>query len=258
MEPFFSIIIPALNEEKAIPHLLHSIEKQTNSDFEVIIVDGGSQDKTPEIAREFASRLNEKQISLHFVRNDAKHIGQQRNKGAEIAKGNYLVCLDADTQIAPNFLEKIQTYVLSHPNEKIMTTTFVADSDKLFDKITTATMNFSIKRSRSDNWPFFLGFDMVFNHEAFKKIGGFNPYLKISEDRELAHRFRLKHEKIGYIHDALLTLSLRRHREEGWFKVTWDLLRSVIDLQLTGKINDSLFDYPMGGQHYTPKNASHK
>lgn len=254
--PFFSVITPALNEEKALPKLLHSLEKQTFVSFEVIIVDGGSHDKTAEVVAAFKTRMTQKNIPVHFVRNTAKHVGQQRNKGAEVAKGTYLVFLDADVQVAQDFLEQVHLYIQIHPEEKIMTTKFVADSDKFFDKLTTTTMNFSIKHSRSSSWPYFLGFDMIIKRDILADIGGFNNHLKISEDRELAHRFRLKNEMIGYVDNALLTLSLRRHRQEGWIKVTRDLIHSIVDLQMTGKINDSLFDYPMGGEHYTPKKDS--
>jgi len=256
MQPFFSFVTPSLNEEEAIPKLLRSIENQTFTSFEVIIVDGGSHDKTKQIVQEFITRMKKKNVNADFVVNHVKHIGQQRNKGAEIAKGKYLVCLDADVQIAPDFLEQVYRYIQLHPDEKIMSTKFVADSNKFFDKLTTTIMNFSIKSSRLNSWPYFLGFDMIINTQAFKEIGGFNPHLKISEDRELAHRFSLKKEKIGYVNDALLTLSLRRHRQEGWVKVTRDLVHSIVDLQLNGKINDSLFDYEMGGQHYAPKSGS--
>ena len=55
--PFFSIIIPSLNEEKYLPLLLEDLSQQTFKSFEVIIIDGKSEDKTIELAKTFNKKL---------------------------------------------------------------------------------------------------------------------------------------------------------------------------------------------------------
>lgn len=85
-----SIIIPTLNEEKHLAKLLKSIEKQDFKNYEVIISDAGSKDKTLEIAKKYKCKI---------VKGGSP--AQGRNNGAKIAKGERLLFLDADV-ILPN------------------------------------------------------------------------------------------------------------------------------------------------------------
>ena len=84
-----SIIIPTLNEEKYLPRLLESIRRQNFSDYEIIVSDGGSSDKTEEIAKSFKATF--------FVDSSIRHPSAQRNNGARISKGDTLLFLDADS-----------------------------------------------------------------------------------------------------------------------------------------------------------------
>src|SRR3989339_488480 len=109
-KPFFSIIIPTLNEEKFLPHLLDSLVVQTNKDFEVIVVDGKSKDNTVQIAKTYISQLP----SLVVCVADRASLPHQRNIGAETAKGSWFVFVDADTVLLPYTLERIYHYIKFH------------------------------------------------------------------------------------------------------------------------------------------------
>lgn len=99
-----SIIIIAYNEEKYLPPLLNSLSKQTFKEFEVIVVDSNSTDDTGYLVRIFKSRIE----NLHYLRlNCTKGPGYARNKGAEQAKYERLIFLDADTILQENFIEKV-------------------------------------------------------------------------------------------------------------------------------------------------------
>ena len=89
-----SIIIPTLNEEKYLPLLLKSIKEQNVKDYEIIISDAQSTDKTLDIAKK-----NNCKIVLGGLP------GKARNEGAKVAKGNLLLFLDADVLLGPNFLK---------------------------------------------------------------------------------------------------------------------------------------------------------
>jgi len=56
MKPFFSIVIPTLNEEKYLPNLLNDLTKQKEKDFEIIVVDGKSEDRTIDIAIKYKKK----------------------------------------------------------------------------------------------------------------------------------------------------------------------------------------------------------
>ena len=88
MNPLFSIVIPAHNEEKYIKKTLHSIKNQTYQNYEVVVVTNGCTDKTEEIIKRRAGeRLK------HFSLN-ASNVSRARNYGASKAMGEILVFLD--------------------------------------------------------------------------------------------------------------------------------------------------------------------
>lgn len=99
---FFSIIIPTLNEEKNLPLLLSSIKKQDyEKNFEVIISDSFSTDKTMAIAKQFLKKLN-----LKFYQKKFLNVSQARNYGAKKAIGDFLIFFDADVEIEKIFYLK--------------------------------------------------------------------------------------------------------------------------------------------------------
>ena len=93
-----SIIIPTLNEERYLPRLLDAIKLQDFSDYEIIVSDAGSSDKTAAIAQDFNCRL--------IVDSEHRHPGWQRNIGAKAASGDILLFLDADSCLQPRFLSE--------------------------------------------------------------------------------------------------------------------------------------------------------
>lgn len=94
-----SVIIPAYNEERYIEKALDSLKKQSYKNFEIIVVDDGSTDRTREIVKKF------KQVILI----NGKHAGPgaSRNLGAENAKGEFLVFVDADMTFDKNYLKNL-------------------------------------------------------------------------------------------------------------------------------------------------------
>lgn len=97
-----SVIIPTLNEELALPPTLDAILDQP-ADSEVIVVDGGSVDQTPQIVEETSSRHPRLQL-LRTARGRAA----QMNAGANVARGDWLLFLHADTLVPPNGLAVIE------------------------------------------------------------------------------------------------------------------------------------------------------
>ncbi len=93
---FVSIIIPTRNSEKYLQTLLLSIKKQKYQKSEVIVADNNSTDSTINIARKF-------QAVVLPIQGVAPRVCQQRNEGAKIAKGEYLLFLDHDMELSPNF-----------------------------------------------------------------------------------------------------------------------------------------------------------
>ena len=92
-----SIIIAALNEERFLPHLLEDLSGQTIKDYEIIVCDGGSDDKTVEVAKKYGCVV---------IATKLKRQPLQQNLAAKRAKYDLLLFLDADIRIAnKNFLK---------------------------------------------------------------------------------------------------------------------------------------------------------
>jgi len=88
--PKISVIIPAYNAEKTIRETIESVCKQTFSDFELIIINDGSKDKTLEIAQS----IKDKRIKVFCYEN--RGLSTARNRGISKANGEYIAFLDAD------------------------------------------------------------------------------------------------------------------------------------------------------------------
>lgn len=98
--PKFSVIIPAYNAEKFIHLAVESVQNQSIDDWELIIVENGSEDNTTAVCEKF---LNDGRVSLLHSQ---KGVSAARNTGIEAARGTWLVFLDADDQLLENALEK--------------------------------------------------------------------------------------------------------------------------------------------------------
>lgn len=102
-EPMFSIIIPVYKVEKYLPKCLESVQNQTFTDFEVILIDDGSPDCCPALCDSFAKTDSRCKV-IHQIN---KGLSVARNTGLEIATGRFIYFLDSDDTIANNLLEKL-------------------------------------------------------------------------------------------------------------------------------------------------------
>lgn len=93
-----SIIVPTLNEEDFLEYLLKSLERQSCQNFEIIIVDGGSNDKTVQIAKKYNAKIITRQKTPEF---------ESRNIGGKIAKGEILLFTSADIVFRTDTIQKM-------------------------------------------------------------------------------------------------------------------------------------------------------
>jgi rSAM/selenodomain-associated transferase 2/rSAM/selenodomain-associated transferase 1 len=198
--PLLSIIIPTLNEETHIEACLASTEGP--SLVERIVVDGGSRDRTVEIARSCEARV----ISSPRGR------GRQMNAGARIASGNLLLFLHADTRLPPGYAETVRA-VLSLPGIAAGAFEFRLDATSPSLRFIERVANW---RSRLLQLPYG---DQVFflRSSRFHAAGGF-PETTIMEDYE----FIMGLKKFGRIYTAPYpaTTSARRWEKLGVWRAT--------------------------------------
>ncbi|GAB4238113.1 MAG: TIGR04283 family arsenosugar biosynthesis glycosyltransferase [Stanieria sp.] len=231
-QPMISIIIPVFNEAAIIQTAIEQLKD--NQDIEVIIVDGGSQDRTVELVLAMGAvfvetgrggdgekrRRGDREKGRHGEGNNklklmiASEPGRayQMNAGAAIAKGDILLFLHVDTQLPANYQSLIYKTLSS---SQVMAGTFelAIDSQAKSFRLIETMVNL---RSRLLSLPY--GDQAIFlNKSTFEKIGGYRN-LAIMEDFELIQRLK-RHGKIVIASAAVLT-SPRRWRQLGVWQTT--------------------------------------
>ena len=246
-KPFFSIVIPTLNEEKYVPVLLETIAVQRFKSYEVFVIDGGSTDKTIAKVRQF-----EEKIPLHLVYADKKNVGYQRNMGGKEAKGTYLIFLDADAFLSKGFLSKLSKK-LQADNPPLATTLYLPDSEKPYDEFYVFLINLGIEIARYIEHPQALGVSLVIKRTVFNTLGGFGEKIKMAEDHELVQRAHKEGYDIAIYKDPRVHLSLRRVRAEGALTMAMRYTYAYFYCTFKGPITKELFPYEMGGQLYSTR-----
>lgn len=171
-----SFIIPSLNEEDNLPRLLYSIKKTMNDlNYEIIIVDNGSKDRTQDIAQEQATKL--------LVDQDAT-IGGLRNIGVSSASYNILAFLDADMSLDESWPTQLQEAIKTWPDNGLIITGnsyLIPENASLVEKHW-----FSKLVNTNDNY--INSGHLITTIKMFNKINGFNEDLRTAEDYDFCQR----------------------------------------------------------------------
>lgn len=102
-----SIIIPVYNKEKFLQKCIDSILKQTYTDIEIILIDDGSIDKSKEIISEYVTKYPK---IIHSIEGEHRGVGNARNQGLKKAKGKYILFVDADDYLKPDYLINLMKF----------------------------------------------------------------------------------------------------------------------------------------------------
>ena len=129
--PYFSVVIPLYNKECHIKKTIESVLYQTFENFEIIVVNDGSQDDSIKIVESF----QDYRITIINQRN--KGVAVARNNGIKEAKSDYIAFLDADDLWLPNFLDTIHSMTINFPDAGMYATQY--------DKITNKGIHIPIK-----------------------------------------------------------------------------------------------------------------
>ncbi len=230
--PEISIIIPCLNEAEELPNLLESIKKQTYKDYEVIVADAGSSDKTITIAEDFGAKVVPGGMP-----------GPGRNRGAEVANGTWLFFFDADVVIPKDFLENAHKEI----QEKFVdlaTCEFKPISDLRLDKVMFHFANLTVKLNQSIN-PRAAGFCIFITRRLFNRINGFDETLKLAEDHDLVTRAS-KLRPLRVLESTHLNVSVRRLQKEGRFALMEKYMVVEKHLLTKGAVREDIVEYEFG------------
>lgn len=100
--PKISVVIPCYNYARKLPDAVRSAFNQTRQVDEIIIVDDGSTDETAKVAKALVDELGPR---VRFLSKENGGVATARNAGIEVSSGDYILCLDADDRIEPQFIE---------------------------------------------------------------------------------------------------------------------------------------------------------
>jgi len=224
-----SIVIPTLNEENYLPRLLNCIKKQNFKDYEIIVADAESKDKTVKIAKDFGCKVV-------FGGLPAKG----RNQGVKLAQGDLLLFLDADVILPENFLEKsLREFKVK--NLKVAGCLLQSQNK---NKIVRFVYHLVY------NWPI-LFLEQVIPHasgfilikkDLHQKIKGFDEKIKMSEDHCYV-REASKLGKFGILKSITIFVSPRRFEKKGWLKTTLKFLFCELYITFLGPVKTDIFRY---------------
>jgi len=209
-----SVIIPALNEARRIPGLAAGLARQ-NTAHEVILVDGGSDDETVQLAR----NAGYKTLTTSAGR------GRQLRVGAEAANGDILLFLHADSQLPDGALAAIENALRTHPAAPGGNFKLVFDGDDDFSRWLNGF--YAWIRARG----FYYGDSGVFvRRQVYDHIGGIRP-IALMEDYDFNRRMERYGETVC-IEDPVLTSSSRRfrNRRPGAIVMGWIIIHGLFHL----------------------------
>lgn len=231
-----SIIIPTYNEEEYLPILLESIKEQDFDDYEIIVADANSTDRTREIAEEYGCVIVEGGLPA-----------AGRNNGARVAKGEYLIFLDSDLKLTEDYLRNV-IYEFRMENLGIAITQMKPMSDKVEDKIYHEFANYfmiSVEKIK----PHGAGcYGIIARKELHDECGGFDETLTFGEDTDYIERLAKK-ERFKVLRNAKVYVSTRRLEEEGIQTLIMQYGRSTVNDFLGKRTDASELNYTFDHNH---------
>lgn len=220
--PKMSVIITTKNEERYIEKCLRSVDCQTFKDFEVIVTDSESRDRTVALARKYADKIIVKKTN----------VSAGRNLGASAARGGILVFIDADTILLPDTLEKVFE---AFKKRKVVGATCPVLPLTVEARYVWVYMIYSnfAKASIRLRKPHIAGIFCAYTKRAFEAVGGFDEDIGMLEDFHLSGRIG-KLGKIVFVDSTLVLTSHRRLKALG-IRTPDRYLRAWLKMALTGR-----------------------
>ena len=201
MTPAVSIVVPAFNAEKCLERCLHSIEVQTLTTFECIIVDDGSSDSTGMIADDFAN----KDLRFKVIHQKNSGVAAARQSGIDAATGIYTIQFDADDWVEPQILEELVAVATETGADMVICDFYMVTVDGISydsqkpESLDTMTVFGQIMQQRQPTlW------NKLIKRDCFKRYDlHFIPDMKMGEDQYICLSLLSNPIKVEYLPKAL-------------------------------------------------------
>lgn len=213
-----SIIICTLNEQYYLPKLLDSLSSQQDApDFEVIVVDAGSEDETAKVALKYAESMP---YPLHFEDFNHRGVARQRNHGAVLAQFDYLLFLDADVVLPVDFLQNAMTEIVARSIQVAGTRIYAAETHRGYRVAYAVYSHTYLPLVRMFN-PVIHGCSIFVTQKLHHRIGGFKEGITFED-------FRYGQDAAAFVRPVLLKKSFVRTSARRFynasFKSVWELV----------------------------------
>lgn len=186
---YISVVIPLYNKEKSIQSTLKSILSQTFHEFEIVVIDDGSTDRSADIV----NAISDSRVRL--IRKENGGVCSARNRGILEAKYDYVAFLDADDIWDENYLREQVKMINDYPNAKMWGINFAETSNSELVRYLPTGLSenfrgyiddyFNIKGRISD---LFCSSSVVVKRDVFDKVGFFDERIRYAEDNDMWFR----------------------------------------------------------------------
>jgi len=191
-----SVIICTYNRANLLKRALNSLARQSFKEFEIIIVDDGSEDNTCEICNSFKDQMS----SLKYIYKKNTGLSNARNIGIKSSTGDYILFTDDDCIPEENWVERMSFYLKKETIVAGAVTSPVSNYLKLCHNI--AQFHRFMPGRKAGYIEFISGGNMGFRISVLNEAGGFENNRKIAEDMEFILRARKKGNRIFFAPDA--------------------------------------------------------
>lgn len=201
-----SVVVPTYNEEKYLERTLRALRNV--GAHEIIVIDGGSEDRTLEIARKYADIVE----SSKSFDSPAK----ARNAGIKLSTGDLVAFIDADTVVSTSWLDAI-VECFSRRRSVIGATgpAYPLERESLLLAPYIFSYDILVRLTLIVGRPHFLGFNCVYRREFLEAVSGFDENLRVSEDALLSMK-ALAHGKLMFLKKMSVYTSARRLKARGY------------------------------------------
>jgi glycosyltransferase involved in cell wall biosynthesis len=200
--PLISVVIPTYNRGRQTVAAVESVLAQTYSEIEIIIVDDGSTDNSASSLREFVDVRASKEKPIRLVSQSNSGQSAARNRGIEVARGEFIAFLDSDDLWEPQKLEwQMKAFDLFQDHSDVcFTDVFLLNSEGLRTRSfedhrrlykDEIGIDYSATASLAESFCGFWLSGMLARAETVRKVGGFNSKLHFAEDRDFEFRLSL-------------------------------------------------------------------
>jgi glycosyltransferase involved in cell wall biosynthesis len=221
-----SIIIPTLDEEKLLPQILDQFPDALRKKYQVelIVSDGGSHDRTIQIAEACGAVVVRHEIERRQT------IAEGRNMGADAAAGEILIFINADIRISDTtrfFEAAVDSLRIPGIVAATAAVHVFPEEEKLSDRIFHLWHNQYVRFLNLIGEGMGRGECQVISAELFRRIGRYNATMVAGEDYDLFRRAR-KHGRIVMMQGVTIFESPRRFRKYGYLHILWGWTRNAL------------------------------